>query len=215
MKIKNVAVILPLCILLVAACTCSSTAPEPEPATPDVQIITENLSCEEISEGFFKCRCYLTGTVKNIGDVDAEWVVVRAEFFDAYGERSGYSTDVLGDLLRVGESASYSIKDEERDQCPSTYEVWAEWEEPGGFCFIATAAYGTSAAEELDTLRAFRDEVLLENRLGSQFVDWYYQTSPPVADFISKNSLLRTIVRELAIDPMVSVATFTQGMWGK
>ncbi len=87
--------------------------------------------------------------------------------------------------------------------------------EGGGACFIATAAYGTSSAAEIDTLRAFRDEVLLESTLGSQLVEFYYQTSPPVADFISGNSLLRTIVRELVIDPMVSVATFTQGIWGK
>jgi len=84
-----------------------------------------------------------------------------------------------------------------------------------GGCFIATAAYGTASAAEIDVLRAFRDEVLLESTVGSQLVEFYYQTSPPVADFISENSLLRTIVRELVIDPMVSVATFTQGMWGK
>jgi len=82
-------------------------------------------------------------------------------------------------------------------------------------CFIATAAYGTEAAAEIDVLRAFRDEVLLESAVGSQLVEWYYQTSPPVADFISENGILRIMVRELVIDPMVSVATFTQGMWGK
>jgi len=82
-------------------------------------------------------------------------------------------------------------------------------------CFIATAAYGTEAAAEIDVLRSFRDEVLLESTLGSQLVELYYQTSPPLADFISKNSLLRTLVRELVIDPMVSIATFTQGIWGK
>jgi len=81
-------------------------------------------------------------------------------------------------------------------------------------CFIATAAYGTEAAAEIDVLRAFRDEVLLESTVGSQLVKWYYQTSPPVADFISENDVLRTLVRELVIDPLVSVATFTQGIWG-
>ena len=93
--------------------------------------------------------------------------------------------------------------------------VIAEDTSPPGGCFIATAAYGTESAAEIDTLRAFRDEVLLESTVGSQLVELYYQTSPPVADFISENSLLRTIVRELVIDPMVSVATFTQGIWGK
>jgi len=38
------------------------------------------------------------------------------------------------------------------------------------FCFIATAAYGTETASELDILRDFRDQVLLDNALGSRFV---------------------------------------------
>jgi hypothetical protein len=63
-------------------------------------------------------------------------------------------------------------------------------------------------------LRAFRDEVLLESTLGSQLVSWYYDVSPPLADFISENSLLRTLVRELVIEPMVSLAKLTQGIWG-
>ena len=84
----------------------------------------------------------------------------------------------------------------------------------GEVCFIATAAYGTSTAEEIDVLRSFRDQVLLESTLGSQFVAWYYQMSPPVAEFISGSSLLKTVVRELLIDPMVSIVTFTQGIWG-
>lgn len=84
---------------------------------------------------------------------------------------------------------------------------------PSG-CFIATAAYGTATAEQIDVLRAFRDQVLLQSALGSQFVAWYYQASPPVADFISENSLLRTVVRELLIDPMVGLARLTQGLWG-
>jgi len=79
--------------------------------------------------------------------------------------------------------------------------IWPE----GDGCFIATAAYGTSTAEEIDVLRAFRDEVLLESTLGSQLVEWYYQTSPPVADFISGHDVLRTLVKELLVDPVVWV----------
>ena len=85
----------------------------------------------------------------------------------------------------------------------------------GGGCFIATAAYGTSTAEELNTLRSFRDEVLLESTLGSQLVEWYYQTSPPVADFISENSLLRTLVRELLVDPVTWLVEATEAIWGE
>jgi hypothetical protein len=82
-----------------------------------------------------------------------------------------------------------------------------------GGCFIATAAYGTSTAEELDTLRAFRDDVLLQNSIGSQFVEWYYQTSPPVADFISEHQPLRTLVRELLVDPIAWLVEATGTLW--
>jgi hypothetical protein len=72
-------------------------------------------------------------------------------------------------------------------------------------CFVATAAYGNPTIEQLDVLRGFRDGVLLESAAGSQFVDLYYRLSPPIADLISGNSFLRTMVRELLVDPVVWV----------
>jgi len=82
-----------------------------------------------------------------------------------------------------------------------------------GGCFIATAAYGTPTAEQIDILREFRDIVLLESSAGSQFVALYYQFSPPIADFISGSSLLRTLVRELLVDPIVWVVEATGYIW--
>jgi len=84
---------------------------------------------------------------------------------------------------------------------------------PTGGCFIATAAYGTPTAEQIDVLREFRDVVLLESTLGSQFVALYYRLSPPVADFISESSFLRTLVRELLVDPIVWVVEATGDIW--
>ena len=83
----------------------------------------------------------------------------------------------------------------------------------GGGCFIATAAYGTPTAKQIDVLREFRDIVLLESTTGSQFVALYYQLSPPVADFISESSFLRTLVRELLVDPIVWVVDATGDIW--
>jgi hypothetical protein len=82
-----------------------------------------------------------------------------------------------------------------------------------GWCFIATAAYGTSTAEQIDVLREFRDVVLLESAAGSQFVALYYRLSPPIADFIARSDLLRTVVRELLVDPVVWVVEATGAMW--
>jgi hypothetical protein len=80
-------------------------------------------------------------------------------------------------------------------------------------CFVATAAYGTPTAEQIDVLREFRDSVLLESTAGSVFVSLYYQLSPPVADFIAGNELLRTLVREFLIDPIVRVVEATGDIW--
>jgi hypothetical protein len=80
-------------------------------------------------------------------------------------------------------------------------------------CFIATAAYGTPTAEQIDVLREFRDAVLLESAPGSQFVALYYRLSPPIADFIAGNELLRTLVRELLVDPIVWVVEATGDIW--
>jgi hypothetical protein len=82
-----------------------------------------------------------------------------------------------------------------------------------GYCFIATAAYGTETASQLVILRDFRDQVLLKNALGSRFVATYYKVSPPVAAFIAKNDFLRAIVREVLVDPVVHLLQWSQGLW--
>ena len=96
------------------------------------------------------------------------------------------------------------------------YSITANFEEPeppSGGCFIATAAYGTSTAEQIDVLREFRDDVLLESTVGSRLVDLYYQVSPPIADFISESSFVRTLVRELLVDPIVWLVEATGDIW--
>jgi len=64
-----------------------------------------------------------------------------------------------------------------------------------GPCFIATAAYGTSMAEEIEILREFRDEYLLTNPVGRDLVEFYYRVSPPMAEFITEHPSLKPIVR--------------------
>ncbi|MCH7908488.1 MAG: hypothetical protein IIB38_02590 [Candidatus Hydrogenedentes bacterium] len=75
----------------------------------------------------------------------------------------------------------------------------------GGGCFIATAAYGTPLAEQIDSLRVFRAKYLLEGAFGAAFVDTYYRMSPPIANLISKSDALRFIVRML-LAPVVVLA---------
>ncbi len=81
-------------------------------------------------------------------------------------------------------------------------------------CFIATAAYGSFLAEDVELLRHFRDRVLLRFDLGRQFVQLYYHYSPPLADAIAERAWARGAVRAALLPlvlgiryPLLSAAT--------
>jgi len=82
-------------------------------------------------------------------------------------------------------------------------------------CFVATAAYGTGTAEEINLLREFRDVVLLTSGAGSEFVSLYYQVSPPIADVISQHDFLRTAVRAGFTDPIVAILNWSHALWSE
>jgi hypothetical protein len=66
-----------------------------------------------------------------------------------------------------------------------------------GWCFIATAAYGSPLAAEVDILRHYRDEILIRRGTGRGFVHVYYLLSPPFAKIVENSDILRFIVRVL------------------
>jgi len=76
--------------------------------------------------------------------------------------------------------------------------------ERGGGCFIATAAFGTPFAKEIDVLRNWRDDWLLKNSLGVIFVHLYYTFSPPIANNIRISHSKRTWTRKL-LTPFVKI----------
>jgi len=77
-----------------------------------------------------------------------------------------------------------------------------------GACFIAAACYGTPRADEVKILCKFRDRYLLTNTIGKMFVESYYRTSPPIADFISHHPLLKAAVRTF-LKPIVWISKKT------
>jgi len=87
----------------------------------------------------------------------------------------------------------------------SSYSIRADFS-GAGWCFIATAAYGTPMAGEVQTLRDFRDEYLVTNPVGQALVDVYYRVSPPIAEFITEHPSLKPVVRA-GLLPAVAMST--------
>jgi len=65
----------------------------------------------------------------------------------------------------------------------------------GGLCFIATAAYGSPTHPHVKTLRDFRDNYLITNKLGRALVNLYYKYSTFVANVIVRYKPLKTVVQ--------------------
>ncbi len=69
-------------------------------------------------------------------------------------------------------------------------------------CFIATAAFGSPLARQVEILRKLRDEYLLTNDFGRTFVAWYYRHGPVAAKFIKDKPVAKAAVRA-ALYPLI------------
>lgn len=69
-------------------------------------------------------------------------------------------------------------------------------------CFIATAAYGSIMANDVQLLREFRDSTLRQTVLGELLVEAYYTFGPAAAGVIGESEELRGLARDV-LDPLI------------
>ena len=86
-------------------------------------------------------------------------------------------------------------------------------EEKGGGCLIATAAYGSELAPQVQMLREIRDNQLMNTESGSAFMttfnEAYYSFSPYIADMERESPIFKEIVKA-GLTPMISTLSIME-----
>ncbi|MCG2787635.1 MAG: hypothetical protein L6461_21320 [Anaerolineae bacterium] len=77
----------------------------------------------------------------------------------------------------------------------------------GGDCFIATATMERDDHPYVFLLRKFRDKELSQSKFGAFFIKLYYLYSPPIAQLIKTNLILRKISFFVIVKPGVFIAS--------
>jgi len=83
----------------------------------------------------------------------------------------------------------------------------------GGGCLIATAAFGSEMAPQIQFLREIRDNTVLQTESGSAFIigfnQFYYSFSPAVADYERENVIFKETVK-ITLTPLLTSLTLLQ-----
>ena len=83
----------------------------------------------------------------------------------------------------------------------------------GGGCLIATAAFGSELAPQVQLLREIRDDIVLQTKSGSIFMtgfnQFYYSFSPAVADYERENTTFKEAVK-ITLTPLLTSLTLLQ-----
>ena len=83
----------------------------------------------------------------------------------------------------------------------------------GGGCLIATAAFGSEMAPQVQFLREIRDNTVLQTESGISFMtgfnQFYYSFSPYIADYERENPAFKETVK-LALTPLLTSLTLLQ-----
>ena len=87
-----------------------------------------------------------------------------------------------------------------------------ESNESGG-CLIATAAFGSEIAPQVQLLREIRDNTVLQTESGTAFMtsfnQFYYSFSPTIADYERENPVFKEAVK-LTLTPLLTSLTLLQ-----
>ena len=83
----------------------------------------------------------------------------------------------------------------------------------GGGCLIATAAFGSEMAPQVQFLRELRDNTVLQTESGTSFMtgfnQFYYSFSPAIADYERENPVFKEAVK-ITLTPLLTSLALLQ-----
>ncbi len=167
----------------------------------------------KILEIVFQCKkgSYLTPEMFKDNARTSELTVVASVYWDLlriydssdrYGERQAIAGRQLASFIRftpifpdIIKKAQAFAKQAKHPEIIRAFLKGASLTRPR--CFVATSAFMTPMAPEVQILRFYRDEYLQKSLVGQKFIQVYYRVSPRFAKFLDKNPRLKPVVRGL------------------
>jgi len=172
-------------------------------------------------DGAYSCSVKASGMINAAGDyiVKVKWGAQSNETIFEFGGSSGTPPPESEEQ----ESTTVEVKEQEQDEEPEAEpamtqpvcgpgtelrnNVCVAAQEKGGGCLIATAAFGSEMAPQVQFLREIRDSTVLQTQSGSTFMagfnQFYYSFSPAIADYERENIVFKEAVK-LTITPMLT-----------
>jgi hypothetical protein len=214
----------------VANFTMSAQGQDAELKEKQLEIISSNSRLDVL--GVY----YINAAARNNGPEDAANAIMIATLYDRDGRVVAIGKALAGDGRRnlnmtAGSEAPFSVvvTDKLQTYKATQYSLVVDSDRymsdvvvlqasgPGvsppsnqtqSGCLIATAAFGSELAPQVQQLRLFRDGIALETFAGSSFMSvfnaWYYSFSPAVADYEREQPWLQGAVRVL-IYPLLGI----------
>lgn len=156
----------------------------------------------------------ITDTAEATEEALSETAEATGEAMEDAGEAMEEAAETTGEAMEeaaetTGEMAKDAVEatgEAMEDAGEAMQEAVADDTEGGG-CLIATAAYGTELAPQVQFLREIRDNTVMSTSSGAAFMtgfnQLYYSFSPTIADMERENPIFQDSVR-LFITPMMS-----------
>jgi len=187
---------------------------------PNGNLVTV-LQISPSSDGNYSDSFTAGGMISAEGDytVKAKWGAQSNQTTFKYGGSSGApvveeevpeptQTEVVDEEPEVDEEP---VMESSQPVCgPGTVlknNVCVAEQQKGGGCLIATAAFGSEMAPQVQFLREIRDGTVLQTQSGSTFMtgfnQFYYSFSPAIADYERENPAFKETVK-IAITPMLT-----------